>query len=411
VIELVEDLSQPSGLALLKWDRSRIITSPRIVHGGKTYVPLPLGPSVRRALRLPSGCALGGPTTQLLAVFETLTDLAEQARRSLAAFVFASWIPDLVPVPVTLFVWAPDPVAGARVLTLLSSLCRLALALSGADAHDLTALPDYLPATLLLFLPSTSRRTRESLAALGWRGFRTCRRGRLVETVAAKAIASNTPLLDDTALRPAFVVHVPATRRSMPPVNEETLEALAKELLPLLLRYRLQRCDAVVGKSTPTRPAGQAVSLVSALEVCFSDAPALKEVVSPLIEAAQNGHETGRTDPRMPLLEAVLARCHEKGRDRLYVAEMALDLNAQILANGGKDELTDRMVGSLLRSLGLATRKLDRRGRGLLLDGAITQRIHHLAHEYDLRSAGESFPGCVECAQAQPSETQGFANE
>jgi hypothetical protein len=57
VIDLVEDLSQPGGLSLLKWNRHRATTSPRIVHAGKTYVPLPLEPSVRRALRLPSGCA------------------------------------------------------------------------------------------------------------------------------------------------------------------------------------------------------------------------------------------------------------------------------------------------------------------------------------------------------------------
>jgi hypothetical protein len=107
----------------------------------------------------------------------------------------------------------------------------------------------------------------------------------------------------------------------------------------------------------------------------------------------------------VPLLEVVRARCHEPGRARLYVAEIALDLNAQILASGGKDELSDRMVGSLLRSLGLATRKLDRRGRGFLLDGATRQRIHRLAHEYDVPSAEEAFPGCVECAHAQPPAT------
>ena len=61
VIELVGDLSQPSGLALLKWNRRRIVGSPRIVHAGKTYVPLQLGPSMTRALRLPTECAQGEP--------------------------------------------------------------------------------------------------------------------------------------------------------------------------------------------------------------------------------------------------------------------------------------------------------------------------------------------------------------
>jgi hypothetical protein len=192
----------------------------------------------------------------------------------------------------------------------------------------------------------------------------------------------------------------------LPPLDKKTLESLAKELLPRLLRYRLQRCATTLGvEFVHTDPASPPSSLVTALEACFRHEPALLEAVSPLIDAAQNGHETGRTDLRMPLLEVVLARCHEKGRDRLYVAEMALDLNAQILANGGKDELSDRMVGSVLRSLGLATRKLDRHGRGLLLDASARRRIHQLACVHNAPSAGQPFPGCPECSQVQPPAT------
>lgn len=406
ILELVEDLSEPGGLALIKYDGRRLVTSPRIVHRGETYRPLPLDPSVRCALRLPSGCAPSGSTTQLfarlLAVFENFTDLVDHARKSLVAFLFAVWIADLLPVPVTLFLWAPDPVAGARVLSILSSLCRLALPLSGADARDLTAVPENLPATLLLFLPASSRRSLESLAALGWRGFRTCRRGRLVEIVAAKAIASTTPFPAGTALGPAFVIHVPTTGHPLSPLDKKTLDSLAKDLLPELPRY-----DAVVGRSAPTSSANSPGSLLSAFEVCFGDVPALNETLSPLIEAGQNGNETDSIDLRVPLLEVLRGRCHEPGRDRLYVGEIALDLNAKIIASGGK-EITDRMVGGLLRSLGMVTRKLDRHGRGLTLDGPTRLQIHRLAQEYN---AAKAFAGCLECTQTEAPATNGFANE
>ena len=408
IIDLVENPSPPPSLALLKFDGHEPQISSHIEHEGRLYIPLPISSTVRRALRLPSGCAASGPTTQLFAqllnVLENFTGLAGHALMSVVAFLFASWIPDLLPVPVILSLWAPDPAAGARVLTVLGALCRLALTLSGFDARDLRVLPDGLPATLLLFRPPSSRRSLESLGALGWPGFPICRRGRLIETVGAKAIASDTPLPDGTALRPTFVAHVATTGRPLPPVDKKTLEALANEFLPQLLRYRLLRCTTVVGEeSAQTYPCSPPSSLVTALDVCFRNEPALTEMVSPIIEAAQNDHEPGRADPRVPLLGVLRARCHEAARDRLYVGEITLDLNAKIIEKGDTSELTDRMVGSVLRSLGLATRKLDRRGRGLVLDGPTRLRIHRLAQEHN--APGETFLGCAECAQAQPPAT------
>lgn len=107
----------------------------------------------------------------------------------------------------------------------------------------------------------------------------------------------------------------------------------------------------------------------------------------------------------------VRARCHEAKRDRLYVGEITLDLNAKIIASGGQLELSDRMVGSVLKSLGLTTRRLDRHGRGLVLDGPTRLRIHRLALEHNAPSAEEAFPGCTECAQTQPPATEGVRNE
>jgi hypothetical protein len=307
LIELVENPSQPRALALLKFDGREPEIGPQIEHEGRLYVPISISSTVRRALRLPPGCAPGGPATQLfsrlLTVLENFTDLGEHARMCVVAFVFASWIPDLLPTPVTLLLWG-DLAAGARVLTVLRALCRLALTLSRFGARDLNCLPDDLPATLLLFRPPSSRRSLESLGALGWPGFPISRGRRLVEVVGAKAIATDTPLPDNTALGPTFAVHVPTARRTLPPLDKKTLESLANECLPQLLRYRLQRGATVVGeKSAQTYPVSPLSSPVTALEVCFRDEPALKDKVSPLIEAAQNGNDPARADPRVPLLE------------------------------------------------------------------------------------------------------------
>lgn len=406
IIELIADPSDPVALALVKWDGQELEIGSQIMHRGNLYIPLLMPPTVRGALRLPSGCGPGGAMmqlfTRLMAVFEKLTSLTDYARRLVVTFVFASWIPDFLPVPVNLFLWAsPDLTAGAQVLLLLSALCRQALAVSGADGHDLRALPEELPATLLLFRPAFTRRSLELLAATGWRGLRTCRKGRLVETIGAKAIVSDTPLSNDPALGPTLVVHVAACRRPLPPIEEKTLGALASEFLPDLLRFRLQRCQTVAqGGSVESTPAGPVSSLTGALQGCFSDEPELNEMVTRLVEVAENGHEMGRANPRVVLLEVLLARCHEKARGKIFVAEVALDVNARILANGGA-ELSDRLVGSLLKSLGLATCKLDRRGRGLALDKTTRQQIHRLAREHTVPLAEEPFSGCVECAEGQ----------
>ena len=111
--------------------------------------------------------------------------------------------------------------------------------------------------------------------------------------------------------------------------------------------------------------------------------------------------EMRNADPRLPVVEVMWARCHEEGRDRLYIGEIALDVN-QLLKKNRKPELTSRMVGSLVRSLGWDARKLGSRGYGLRLDAPTRRRIHQLARLHEVPSAGQPHPGCVECSQAQP---------
>ncbi len=104
-------------------------------------------------------------------------------------------------------------------------------------------------------------------------------------------------------------------------------------------------------------------------------------------------------DPRLPVIEVMWARCHEARRDRLYIGEIALDVN-KLLKKNCKQELTSRFVGSVVRSLGWDARKLGSRGYGLRLDAPTRRRIHQLARLHEVPSAGQPYPGCVECSQA-----------
>ncbi len=259
LIELVEDLTQTDGLGLLMWDGRKAVVSRRIVHLGHAYVPLELHPSVRHALWLPSGVCAFGTTAklfeELVAITAKFTDLDRPFQELLVVFVLASWLADLLPVPMNLLLWSPIVAHGAQVLLLLRCLCRMALPLTGVDAGDLKALPDGLPATLLILHPSSSRRTRELLAASGWRGFYAPRSGRLVEFLGAKALATDAPL-DDPTLHPLIVVTVAPSRRPLPVLDRRAQEEVAKKFQQKLLQYRLQHRE--IENATPSAEAGSA---------------------------------------------------------------------------------------------------------------------------------------------------------
>jgi len=409
LIELVEDLSQPSGLGLLKWDGRRAVTSPRIVHARKAYVPLPLDPTIRRALRLPSTSSDFVSTAalfdELLAVATKFTDLAQPFCELLVSFVIASWLADRLPQPINLSLWSPVAPDGARILLLLSSLCRLPLLLTGVNAADLRALPGELPATLLILRPASSRRTHEFLAASGWRGFHSARSGRLVEFLGAKALSTDAPLDDCTV---GSTIQMPVTRsmRSLPALDKRALQELSTEFLPKLLGFRLRHCGPAHGpRSTEAVDIAPGSQLSSALRVCFRDEPELGDrQVAYLVETGQNGDDSRRDAPHVFLLEVGWARCHELGRETLYVGEITSDLNAALLRIG-QLKLSERMVGSLLRSIGLRTHRLGRNGRGLTLDPPTRRRVHHFARVRNVRSAKQPFPGCAECAQLETSRS------
>jgi hypothetical protein len=405
VLELVEDLTQANGLGLLAWNGRKAVMSPRVVHKNQAYVPLALHPSVRRALRLPSGVSPITSTATLFSevgtVIAKFTDLAEPCCRQLAAFVFASWMADRLPAPFNLSLWSPVATDGARVLRLLSCLCRQALPLSGTSARDLCLLPTELQATLLIFRPASGRRTRELLAACGWRGFHAARSGQFGEFLGSVALSTDAPL-NDRSLDPLLEIAIAPAKRPLPVLDKPVQLELAKEFQPKLLRYRLLHLASVAGTgSAEAATAGPAGQLATGLCILFADEPTLRaQELAMLIEAEPNGTHARLTDPRVLLIEVLWSRCHEDGVEQLYVAEIAADMNAVFSVSGGVD-LSARMTGSLMKSLGLLTFKLDRKGRGVELDRPTRTLIHHLARVYEVPSAGAPFARCPECSPAQ----------
>ena len=146
------------------------------------------------------------------------------------------------------------------------------------------------------------------------------------------------------------------------------------------------------GSSSPCPP------LAAGICACFADEPELRDrQLALLVEANQSAQDARSADPRVPLIEALWSRCHETGREHLYVAEMAADLNA-ILLLGGHSAVSCRSVGALLKGLGIRTLRLDRQGRGIKLSAPVRRQIHDLAATFDVPSRAKPRPGCAECA-------------
>jgi hypothetical protein len=414
VIELVESSLDASGLALLKWDGREAIVGRAVEHDGRMYTPLTLHPTLRRALRLPSSAAPIDSTSelfdQLVSLFRRFTDLPEHACTQIVTFVLSTWLADCLPVPISLSLWSPHASEAAQVLRLLSSMCRLAIPLSGTKAQDLGLIPMELPATLLIFRPASGRRTLESLSSCGWRGFYTARSGELGQFVGSLAFSTDAPL-QDACLDPVIEIALPPSRRPLPFLDERAQAECAREFLPKLLQYRLVRSRArAEAKPGETWVAGRSNYLAAGLRACLSHEPHLLDQQLDLLEVEQTTVEMRLSDPRVVLIEALWARCHEAGRTMLHVADIAADMNA-IFSASGNLELSSRMAGALLHSIGLKTTKLDRRGRGVKLDGATRTLIHRLAQLHDVPSAKSLFPGCSACSLVRNGVNEGFANE
>ena len=135
----------------------------------------------------------------------------------------------------------------------------------------------------------------------------------------------------------------------------------------------------------------------------FVDAPGLREHLALLMEDESDREETHQADPRVVLLGVLKARCHEQGLNEIKVAEISADLNAALDSKGAAATMSARLVGSLLKEIGLPTHRLGRSGRGLKLDMATRRAVHRMADGYNVPE-NKPFPGCKECAACQVIE-------
>jgi hypothetical protein len=152
--------------------------------------------------------------------------------------------------------------------------------------------------------------------------------------------------------------------------------------------------------TTPEVDQGLVIDLIPSEQLCVVAKVAQKPTQLPhglgcAVQAA--GHEQ---EPEALVVSALFGYCHDEDSTSVLVGQIAFQVNAWRKRIGEEADLKPRLVGSILRSLGLATDKLDSFGRGLRLTAAVKRRIHQLEQIYDVTSTDRPrIEGCSLCEE------------
>jgi hypothetical protein len=123
----------------------------------------------------------------------------------------------------------------------------------------------------------------------------------------------------------------------------------------------------------------EAHAMANALGSCLVDATHLQTELVALLRP----HDQQQIADRSNSVEALVAGaaftlCHQ-GKDRVFVKEIATEVNRLLKARGETLQFSPEKVGHKLRKLGVLTRRLSHAGNGLTLDQAIRAYIHEVA--------------------------------
>ncbi len=394
---IIDLLASPSadGLELILFDGKQSFILPQLEHGGFTYMPAYLDPSVRQAIRFPTGLSEYGTTLTLFTKVESLfprhLGLAEDSAAFLTAWVFGSWLPEYFPAPPTLCVFAASMAAARRLFRLLSPLCRRALRVAELSRRLLIS---GLRPTLLVNDPRLSARSCASWQAANDHDvYVVGRRGALCNLASAKAVFCGP---EDAAGSWGD----DAMRLQLPPVDEFPLLSnqaqaqIAAEFQPQLERYRLVLLGSMPqSSSAPCPPEFANFELARNLFACLPDVPALARVV-PLLECQQQELAARRSlDPRVAIVEALWTPAHEARE--ISSSEVRKRVNAILGSRGEVYEYNSKQVGWKLSKLELSRHRTGE-CNVVQFTSEIRRRIHQLAREFGLNLP--RVEACPDCA-------------
>jgi hypothetical protein len=225
--------------------------------------------------------------------------------------------------------------------------------------------------------------------------------GQLVDSFGVKVLCSRQPTSDTALSSRALHISMVPTPKNLQALDEQTVERIANEFQPRLLMFRLRHYREFRPEPLDLSPLSPRIAdLARALLLPLRG---VDEALTPVLAAlvAQNRQATvERADePEALVIRALFHYCHDEESSTVLVGQIASLVNASRKEIGEEADLKPRAVGSILKSLGLTTSKLDSFGRGLQLTAMVKRRIHQLSQAYGLKPTEASIAECVLCEE------------
>jgi hypothetical protein len=228
-------------------------------------------------------------------------------------------------------------------------------------------------------------------------------------TYGLKIISSRQPPSDAALLSRGLIVSMLPTNEELTPLDDATLQRIAKEFQAKLLTFRLNNRGVVKNFSLPPHvlagPNRRIKQIAHALIApLLGDPTATAQLINIFFRVDEEARAERCLEPEWLVAFALFDLCHDNLRQlgigvtisNVHVGALAERTNEKLRSDGEGIRLTARKVGAVLNSLDLHTQLLDRSGRGMKFTSALESKIHDLARRLGIDRRTIAFSGGLE---------------
>ena len=395
-------------IAMVQWKRGiPTLTSytPPVTYQGRVYDVPSLPPTMYEWMSLPTDVRENPSARQVFdAIYSLLQGgaiLSDQQCELLTFWVIATWFADVLDVVPRLTVTG-SRFAAALLFQLLRVVCHRAILLAGIKPAVLKQIPfEDLQPTLLIHETRPGKGAMELLNASDFPGYFVACGGELRQFCCARCV-----YVGEEA-DPGLVgqgLHLHLGRNAALPARPYASRESAAYLQNLLLGYRCYNLGRRGGLSSS--PNEYEPTLAAAARrlgaVIFEDSELQERVAETLREQNEQMRGDRASGLYGLVLQAVLVLAH-RDEQQVYARDIAAAANQICVEHGESLKLSAEKVGHALKRLGLYTRGLSNRGRGLILDNKTQIRAHQLSREYDVLPV---VPECAYCHNLQTTQSE-----
>jgi hypothetical protein len=321
----------------------------------------------------------GALYTQVKGMIAGRTGLQDSVSALITFWAISTWFLEAFPVFPLLAITGPAHEAMV-VLGVLNDLCWAPTLLAGFRRADLKDLNGYR--TLLISEPNLDNRTAALLGNLTNRHFILVEERSYLYCAGSRAVYVG----EESAIKKiqhAIWVNVTTPPHVDPPIPSQSRPETISSLRDHLSKYRNRNLGNV--RSLGFHPRGlssETHAIANVLGSCVVDAPHLQSELVSLLRPQHAQHIADRSSSVEALAAGAALALFHKGKDEIYVKEIAAEVNRLLVVRGETMQLSPEKVGHKLKRVGLFTRRLSQAGNGLTLDQATRIRLHEVARAF-----------------------------